>query len=296
MARKEHINGVVYMTINKVNGKKYIGMDSRNRSSYYGSGVVLQKALQKYGVENFVKIPLLYVSDRKELAILEYHIIHLLDAECRDDYYNAINGNFKVRGGNSYKEIYCYDRDGCLIRAFASTRHAANYFGSTNTVAITQSIRKGSSAYGYYFNNIRYNQLPEKYMMKMLKRKIHQYALDGCYVRSYDSIQEASQQNNIRRSGINEAALGTRKRAGCFYWSFNQYTQLPAETIQSLHRERGIHKRRGVVQATKNGELVDAYDSCSDAARAVQGSPNGVISVARGRQNLHRCFRWIYIN
>jgi group I intron endonuclease len=46
---------VVYKTINLINGKIYIGRDKHDNPNYYGSGVLLAKAIQKYGKENFIK-------------------------------------------------------------------------------------------------------------------------------------------------------------------------------------------------------------------------------------------------
>jgi len=46
---------VVYKTTNLLNGKIYIGQDTKNNPKYLGSGVYLKRAIKKYGVENFNK-------------------------------------------------------------------------------------------------------------------------------------------------------------------------------------------------------------------------------------------------
>ena len=46
---------VIYKTTNLINGKIYIGQDSKNNPKYLGSGVIFLKAIKKYGKENFVK-------------------------------------------------------------------------------------------------------------------------------------------------------------------------------------------------------------------------------------------------
>ena len=46
---------IVYCITNKINGKKYIGSDSKDNSEYYGSGVYIKKSIKKYGKENFIK-------------------------------------------------------------------------------------------------------------------------------------------------------------------------------------------------------------------------------------------------
>ena len=51
--------GFVYITTNHVNGKQYIGQRKYDKQGkwkeYLGSGVVLSKAIKKYGLENFSK-------------------------------------------------------------------------------------------------------------------------------------------------------------------------------------------------------------------------------------------------
>lgn len=46
---------IIYKTTNLINGKIYIGQDSNNNPSYYGSGKLLKDAIKKYGKKNFHK-------------------------------------------------------------------------------------------------------------------------------------------------------------------------------------------------------------------------------------------------
>jgi hypothetical protein len=46
----------IYITTNLINGKQYIGKHyGLINDDYFGSGILLQKALKKYGKENFKK-------------------------------------------------------------------------------------------------------------------------------------------------------------------------------------------------------------------------------------------------
>ena len=45
----------IYKITNLVNGKIYIGKDTKDRKDYYGSGIVIKQAIKKYGKENFKK-------------------------------------------------------------------------------------------------------------------------------------------------------------------------------------------------------------------------------------------------
>lgn len=48
--------GYIYITINKTNSKFYIGKHKKDTydKNYYGSGVLIKQALDKYGKENFI--------------------------------------------------------------------------------------------------------------------------------------------------------------------------------------------------------------------------------------------------
>lgn len=78
--KKEQNNdfrGVIYCTVNMLDGKIYIGKDELNRRSYIGSGKHFLRAVKKYGKENFIK----YIIDVsahnvKELDDLEVKYIY----------------------------------------------------------------------------------------------------------------------------------------------------------------------------------------------------------------------------
>lgn len=46
---------IVYKTTNLLNGKIYIGVDSKNQATYFGSGLHICRAIKKYGKKNFIK-------------------------------------------------------------------------------------------------------------------------------------------------------------------------------------------------------------------------------------------------
>jgi len=83
---------IVYMTINLINNKKYIGADSKNNPDYLGSGKILKKAIKKYGKENFQKIILEECNSNENLFKKEIKWIELLNATKNKDFYNILSG------------------------------------------------------------------------------------------------------------------------------------------------------------------------------------------------------------
>ncbi len=66
---------IIYKTTNKINRKIYIGQDSKNNPNYLGSGLLLKKAIKKYGKDNFKKELLQEnIKTKEELDLAEvYH-------------------------------------------------------------------------------------------------------------------------------------------------------------------------------------------------------------------------------
>jgi group I intron endonuclease len=88
----------IYLTTNNINEKKYIGMCTREDSSYVGSGVLLKKAINKHGKENFSRTILQNCASFEELCDAEKYWIDFYDAVNSDEFYNLIEGGL---GGNS---------------------------------------------------------------------------------------------------------------------------------------------------------------------------------------------------
>lgn len=66
-----------YQTTNLINGKYYIGIHSTNNldDGYLGSGILLKKAIKKYGKVNFNKTILCFFDTREELVEEEKFLI-----------------------------------------------------------------------------------------------------------------------------------------------------------------------------------------------------------------------------
>jgi len=79
----------VYVTHNKINGRKYIGSHNGKRNYYLGSGVYLNKAIKKYGRESFEKEILAKCKTAKEVRSLEEYYIDYYNAYKSPLFYNA---------------------------------------------------------------------------------------------------------------------------------------------------------------------------------------------------------------
>lgn len=87
----------IYKITNNINGKYYIGkhITENLNDGYMGSGKLIKKAIEKYGIKNFTKTILHNCKDEKEMNIIENLLINLDDKNI----YNLQPGGI---GGFSY--------------------------------------------------------------------------------------------------------------------------------------------------------------------------------------------------
>lgn len=90
------MNHYVYEITNKVNGKKYIGKHSTElpflEDDYYGSGVLMLRALSKYGRRNFSRRVIGQYETEQEALDAEFEEIEKVNAYDNPQYYNLCQG------------------------------------------------------------------------------------------------------------------------------------------------------------------------------------------------------------
>lgn len=201
---KQSIKYIVYLTINKINKKIYVGVHKtiNNQWDYYiGNGVftnrpetykksktIFQHAVNKYGPDSFIRTTI-YEFDVEEDAYLKEAEIVNESFLKRTDVYNMVLGG---------------------------------------------------------------NKPPIK------KLEIHQYDLEGNYIRSYDSIKDAGLDNNIKMSNIEFYIKDKKtKQRGKYLWSFDKVDKL-GFTKYNAPRKVGVYK---------NGKLIKVYDTVRECKR-----------------------------
>lgn len=108
--------GFIYITINKINNKKYIGMKkySKGWKTYLGSSKNLLKDVKQYGVDNFERNIIEECFDAKHLQDREIYYLNLYNVLNDDSYYNQSipHKDFRIKGktnsskGKTWEDIY----------------------------------------------------------------------------------------------------------------------------------------------------------------------------------------------
>ena len=82
----------IYKVTNKINGKAYIGSHyGKTNDSYFGSGIAITRAVEKYGKENFIK-EIIEIQPTKQLMLEEEsYWLNKLKCSTNPEYYNMTN-------------------------------------------------------------------------------------------------------------------------------------------------------------------------------------------------------------
>lgn len=82
----------IYKITNLINNKIYIGKDTTSDPNYFGSGLLINRAFEKYGKENFIKEVIDVVNDYDELSIKEIYWISYYKSTDKKIGYNIAPG------------------------------------------------------------------------------------------------------------------------------------------------------------------------------------------------------------
>lgn len=174
---------IVYKTINKINGKIYIGQDSHNNPKYLGSGVVLNNAIKKYGKENFIKEILCECKTKEELNEREIYYIKQLNSQNKKVGYNISNGG---DGGDNFTNN-------------PNKEQIRNKYKQSN---------KGKTPWN------KGKHISEKTKLKISKKLIGR--VDTIETRNKKSLAHIGvKQSDFQKQQISKSLIGNKCRVGC---------------------------------------------------------------------------------
>ena len=189
---------VIYLTINKINGKKYLGKDVQNNPKYLGSGLDLKKAIKKYGIENFEKNILEVYNSKEELWKREEYWLNFYDAKNNKEFYNRTNKAFGSWEGRKYSS--CSEE----VKQKMSMAHKNIPLSKEHKQAISNAMM-GHSKTEEWKQNL------SKSSTESFGRKVLQKDLEGNVIKEWNSGKQASQKLNLNYTAINNCCRNNAK-------------------------------------------------------------------------------------
>ena len=218
----------VYKTTNLLNGKIYIGKRiyrKKDDNWYLGSGIWLNRCINKYGRNNFRKDILEWCNSKEELCEREKFWIKELNSTDKLIGYNLSLGG---EGGNVGKDTYI--KIGNRLRGVKKSKE----FGEKVSKAlkgVPKSKEHNEKVRQALLGRKRPKEVVDKMIISIQNKydngwespvqiEVHQYdKVTGNYIQSFKSATEASKILLINRKGITNNCLYKTKSSGNFVWS-----------------------------------------------------------------------------
>lgn len=203
--------GFIYLTINIINGKRYIRMcKNTHAKGYLGSGKILRKAIQKYGKESFVRQIIQECASFGELCDAEKFWIHKYDAVNDPLFYNLTSGGF---GGNS--------------------EYMKTYWGK-----LTPSERRTARQW----SKIPSFSMLGKHHTEVTKKLIGSKSVN----RHWGRKTTINGHNNPKAKKVLVVVDGVEKYYDCLKYFHDEYSYIPYSTLKGMARRGKLSTKHGM--------------------------------------------------
>lgn len=290
----------IYKITNTVNGKIYIGqsVDIERRWKQHkkiGRNLledkysrdydkVLYRAMRKYGVDYF---DFSIIEECPETALYEreqYWIKYYKSTIAEGKGYNLNDGGAGGGGISQMCVTYQYDLDGNFVEKYKSIKDASKAMGlNADSGAIQNAMGiPGRTSCGYQWRYEKFDKIPPISFYSK-KKKVAMYDKEGCLIKCFLNAKEAAEYVGRTESAIQHNC--NLDGYFCSGYVFRYYDDDLPTHIQPVHLPERVHHAKRVAQYTKDGELVQVYDSAIEAAKAHNGDASQLYKAIYNKHN-----------
>lgn len=230
----------VYMHVNNINNKKYIGITGQERIQDRwrsdGSGYKTQvfgRAINKHGWDNFKHVILEENLLEKEALEKEKFYIQKYNTTNPKYGYNMSEGgdigSWGILNNHLSIPVYMYLIDGTFVKKFPSMMEAERETGIDNSAICACCKDKvlyiSGTRWFYEYQGEKIagiNPKQHRYETNISKqeKEVFQYDLDGNFICKYKSLSEAASNSGCDFRLISACCLGKRKMHKNFMWFY----------------------------------------------------------------------------
>ena len=284
--------GFIYITTNHVNGRQYIGQKKYDKSGkwkkYLGSGIVLKRAIEKYGESNFSKEIIEECETKEALDDREKYWIDYYNAVDSDDFYNIASGG---DGGNTiagyseeqmeqYKE---YKRNLHKATAPKGELCAASKLTEKQVLEIIKRLKnndfnldiandykvsvetindiRNHKTWKSFTENIIFDDISSRKRPRGTKPVV-QYSEDGKYIATYKSAREVQKETGISYKLVSSVCDGSKRIAHGYIWRFE------GDSFDKYETENTYLIK--VDKYDLDGNFIQTFDSIVEANKSIE--------------------------
>ena len=124
-------------------------------------------------------------------------------------------------------------------------------------------------------------------------KQINQFDLEGNFIATYSSAQEAETITKIDRKLISGVIRGIAKSSGGYQWRY--YDEKDLSGISPIKKERGGSKLKPINQYTMQGKYIKTFESITAAAKEIKCERSNIRAAAQGKQQSSHGYKWKYV-
>ena len=276
------IFGFIYVTENLINHKLYIGQKALTKKwkTYLGSGVMLRRAIKKYGKNNFKRYIINYACDEKELNNMEFIYTKLFNVVENKQWYNIIYGGgfaglrgikfseehrkniSKAKIGEknpNYGKKYSEEEKQKMRHRVSGEKNAM--FGKCGELSPnygrkhSEETKKKMSLAALGENNHNYHktwskqhrQKYEEYYIlhgASTSKETYCYDLDGNFIKAFRNATLAAKFFGLNHSHISSVCRNQFGRCGKYQWRYAKDVNYSKEKIGRYIKNNRIDKEK----------------------------------------------------
>lgn len=204
----------VYVHINKIDGKKYVGQTCQKperrwgkNGNNYKDNQYFYRAIQKYGWDNFEHEVIASNLTHEEADNFEKLLIDKLNLT------NPNNGYNIDSGGNKNKRL----SESTKLKL--SEKHKGKKLSEEHKRKISDGL-KGHDVPEEVKEKISKNQPNFSGDKHPQHKRVNQYDRDGNFIKTWNCIKYAAEELNISKQHISDCCRENRKSAGGYRWKY----------------------------------------------------------------------------
>lgn len=263
----------VYVHINKINGKMYVGQTCQNPEKRWANGhgytgsTYFYRAIQKYGWDNFEHEVVASNLTKEEADNFEKLLITTFNTMDENIGYNLTNGGDGMTGFKHSPETKE------KMRQNNSGANNNNY-GKHLDAEWRRRISESTSGAKHHD-----------------ARAIFQYDLRGNFIRKWDYMQQAAEALNISAANISACCRHEQRMANGFIWVY-------ADDILSQVNIRPYchYHTQEIIQYDKQGNEIRRWFDAKEAANALKLNRSTITKACVGKLKTAGGFIWRYID
>ncbi len=286
----------VYMHINKINDKVYVGVAKgepkkrwgKNGRGYIRTQPVFANAIKKYTWDGFEHKVLVTNLTQREALDMEIELIAQYKSNCKKHTnpsygYNMTDGGegstgFKHTDETKQKlsEIRSNPSDETRKRMSQSAKERCTDDWKRKT-SITQSGNKRPQCSNPCSEDLK------QIIGKKNSKAVCQKTLDGKVIREFNSQSEAERITGVSQAAIWRCCNQKQKSAGGYDWNY-------VDDCNTPHRDR----MKKVIQLDFDNNYIQEWD-CATYAEDILGITRGkVVMCCKGQRKSTGGFKWMY--